>query len=122
MFDGKLLAAYKDLSQELECKKENLKLHQRISELEEQLKNAIVPKFKIGQEVWSIFESQYFRNCKELCNLEITAIMKTNKDIFYQGYVLEQGKNRSDYWFNEKKTFLTQEEAQAKLNELQGDK
>ena len=38
---------------------------QRIAELEEQLKNAIVPKFKIGQEVWSIFESQYFRDCKE---------------------------------------------------------
>ena len=27
---------------------------QRIEELEEQLKNAIVPKFKIGQEVWCV--------------------------------------------------------------------
>ena len=94
---------------------------QLIAELEEQLKNAIVPKFKIGQEVWSIFESQYFRDYKELCNLEITAVMKTSKGIFYQGYVLEKGKNRSDYWFNEEKTFLTKEKAQAKLQELQGE-
>jgi hypothetical protein len=31
---------------------------QRIAELEEQLKNAIVPKFKIGQEVWYIEDNQ----------------------------------------------------------------
>ena len=104
---------------------ELIKIHQhqaqRIAELEEQLKNCIRPKFKIGQEVWSIFENQYFIDCKELCNLEITAIMKTNKGVFYQGYVLEQGKNRSDYWFDEKKTFLAKEEAKVKLQELQGE-
>ena len=27
---------------------------ERIAELEEQLKNAIVPKFKVGQEIWEI--------------------------------------------------------------------
>lgn len=79
----------------------------------------IETKFDIGQEVWSIFISQYFRDCKELCNLEITAVMKTAKGTFYQGYVLEKGKNLSDYWFNEKNTFLNREEAEQKLKEVQ---
>ena len=79
----------------------------------------IETKFDIGQEVWSIFISQYFRDCKELCNLEITAVIKTAKGIFYQGYVLEKGKNLSDYWFNEKNTFLNRGEAEQKLKEMQ---
>ena len=36
-----LVNAYKDLDKEFECKKENLKLQQRIAELEEQLKKSL---------------------------------------------------------------------------------
>ena len=100
-------------------------LNERIAELEQELaelkEKVIVPKFNIGQEVWSIFISDYFRDCKEICNLEITAIMKCNNGIYYLGYVLEQCKNRSDYWFNEENTFFTKQEAQAKLKEIQGN-
>ena len=31
-------------------------LYEQIAELEKQLKNAIVPKFKIGQEVWFLYD------------------------------------------------------------------
>lgn len=36
-FDGKLLSAYEDLNKEFECKKENVKLHQQIADLEAKL-------------------------------------------------------------------------------------
>ena len=112
------------LSQEDVCNLLN-KQDQRIAELEQELaeikEKAIVPKFKVGQEVWSIFISGYFRDCQKICNLEVTAIMKCRNGVYYQGYILEKGKNRSDYWFNEENTFITEQEAQAKLKEIQGN-
>ena len=97
---------------------------QRITELEQELaelkQKAIVPRFMIGQEVYSVFINRKYMECNEVCNLEITAIMQCSNGIYYQGYILESGKNRSDYWFNEKNTFLTEQEAQAKLQELRG--
>lgn len=98
--------------------KKIIELTEENEQLKHRLSNCIEPKFKIGQKVWSIFISQCFKDCKEICNLEITAIMKCNNGIYYQGYVLEQGKNRSDYWFNEKNTFLTKEEAKKHLEEI----
>lgn len=100
-------------------------LNDKVKELEKELaelkEKAIVPKFKIGQKVYGVFINRKYMECNEVCNLEITAIMKCNNGIYYQGYVLEKGKNRSDYWFNEKNTFLTEQEAQAKLKEMKGN-
>lgn len=36
-FDGEVLSAYEDLNKELECKKENVKLYEKITELQKQL-------------------------------------------------------------------------------------
>lgn len=94
-----------------------LDLHRELAEIKE---NAIMPRFKVGQEVYSVFINRKYMEYNEVCNLEITAIMQCSKGIYYQGYILESGKNRSDYWFNEKNTFLTEQEAQDKLQELRG--
>lgn len=85
-----------------------LDLHRKLAELKEK---AILPKFRIGQKVWSIFVGDY----KEICYLEITHIMKSKSGIFYQD------SNNNAYWFNEKNTFLSEQEAQAKLKELKGN-
>lgn len=91
---------------------------QHIAELEQELaelkEKAIVPKFKIGQEVYSVFINRKYMESNEVCNLEITHIMRSKSGIFYQD------NNKNAYWFNEKNTFLTEQEAQAKLKEIQG--
>lgn len=89
---------------------------QRIAELEEQLKNAIVPKFKIGQEVWFIdTRVNDFNEHKYIIQyFEIQAIRFDNFDFEYE-----------DCWGDivvQNDLFATKEEAQAKLKELQGDK
>ena len=87
---------------------------QRIAELEEQLKNAIVPKFKIGQEVWwidtrinSFNEQRYI--IQSYIIQEIT--------IFKDGirYMDDDG------FIDEEDLFATKEQAQAKLEELKGE-
>lgn len=83
---------------------------QRIAELEEQLKNAIVPKFKYHQVVYV------------LCN---TDIIKGQIDCFdyynkkYLIWTMEFGLGNE--WCYEHELFTTKEEAEAKLKELQGE-
>lgn len=107
-----LVNAYKDLDKEFECKKENLKLQQRIAELEEQLKNAIVPKFKIGQEVWYVWNKSQVIPFK--CKIE---------KIVYDSSKNYKLKYDSEHYIcmQEQHLFATKEEAQAKLKELQGE-
>lgn len=88
---------------------------QRIAELEEQLKNAIVPKFKIGQNVWFIDTrvNDFNENKYMLTSFKIETIKVDNFDICYE-----------DYWGDvmaQRDLFATKEEAQAKLKELQGE-
>ena len=88
---------------------------QRIAELEEQLKNAIVPKFKIGQIVWFIDTrvNDFNENKYVLTSSKIETIKVDNFDICYE-----------DYWgdvMTESDLFATKEEAQAKLEELKGE-
>ena len=92
----------------------------RISKLEEQLKNAIVPKFKIGQEVWFV---RYFNaGCYEFDYGKVIQIKITEYDgIFYEMEYL----NKCEIDFrsrHEKYVFVTKEEAQAKLKQLKGEK
>lgn len=82
------------------------KQEKRIAELEEQLKNAIVPKFKIGQEVYLI--DDYY----SIVPFEIDKILITENGI-------EIKSVEWDEWFEENECFITREEAQAKLEELQ---
>ena len=88
---------------------------QRIAELEEQLKNAIVPKFKIGHEVWWVdtrvnsFNEQRYRIESYL----IDSIVITKEQFRYYG---DDGS-----WLGDNELFATKEEAQAKLEELKGE-
>lgn len=90
------------------------KLQQRIAELEEQLKNAIVPKFKIGDyfiEYWdktpSIYQYQGNKHFKCL-----------NKEQGYHCDYVILGALLLEEGFIQQ---ISKEEAQAKLKELQGE-
>ena len=96
---------------------------QRIAELEQELaelkEKAIVPKFKIGQEVWFV---KYFNaGCYEFAYGKVIEIKITEYDgIFYE----MEYRNNCEIDFrsrNEKYVFDTKEEAQDKLKEIQGN-
>lgn len=80
---------------------------QRIAELEEQLKNAIVPKFKIGQEVWYI--DRYGVQKDIIVSFTYFSI---ENEILYKMHdeIIDH---------REKYIFATKEEAEAKLKDLQ---
>lgn len=83
---------------------------QRIAELEEQLKNSVIPKFKIKQTVYS--------------TLDFTEIFKGQIDVFdyyTQRYWVFFGDDIGCEWLYESELFKTKKEAQAKLEELRGN-
>lgn len=95
--------------------KENWKKDDRIAELEQELaelkEKAIVPKFKIGQEVWAI-------SVLRLNNIDsfiITEICYCADYGLY--YKTNLGINLYEYYFD---VFTTLEEAEKKLQELRG--
>ena len=90
------------------------KKDQRIAELEEQLKNAIVPKFKIGQEVYYYHIA---RNKTYSGYVEDTQWFATKNGIYYRISQLQ----RDYFWIREDEVFAAKEEAQAKLEELIGE-
>lgn len=81
--------------------------NQRIAELEEQLKNEIVPKFKIGQEVYVATTDNM-----DVIDSFVDYITIYEDTIYYS---LTNGGDYKDY-----DLFATKEEAQAKLRELKG--
>lgn len=95
------------------CRANNevVQYRKQILKLEEQLKNAIVPKFKRGQECYLIDDNfNYFHNRKEY-NIVRSKIRK-HKNVYYI----------EDYGINhEEDLFATKEEAEAKLEELKGE-
>ena len=82
---------------------------QRIAELEEQLKNVIVPKFKIGDKVYAIIDTFAYT---DVFPVEI-------RDIHLL-YEVWDGEDTTKQHFT--RIFATKEEAEAKLRELQGEK
>lgn len=90
------------------------RLQQQIADLEEQLKNAIVPKFKIGQE---IYYYHIARNKTYSGYVEDIQWFATRNGIYYRISQLQ----RDYFWIREDEIFATKEEAQAKLKELQGE-
>ena len=88
---------------------------QRIVELEEQLKNAIVPKFKIGQEVWYAYNK--YQKFPFKCVID-KIVYDSSKNYKFR-------YDTSDEYYicvKEEDLFATKEEAQAKLQELQGER
>lgn len=82
-------------------------LKQQLAEKDELLKNAVVPKFKVGDEVWLI-EENGLTDKKELMNCKIQrhSIEYKVDGIF------------SRTWYYDDSLFATKEEAQKKLEEL----
>ena len=82
----------------------------RIAELEEQLKNAIVPKFKYHQVVYAPFSStDYYEGIIDVF------------DYYQKRYLVFFGDDVGNEWCYESEIFATKEEALAKLEELQGE-
>lgn len=87
---------------------------QRITKLEEQLKNAIVPKFKVGQKVWFIDNEKDIHEC-EIYELKLNRYVR--KLVYNISYNIGLEDWTDDVAF-EDELFATKEEAQAKLEEL----
>ena len=99
------------------------KQNQRISELEEQLKNAIVPKFKFMEKVWHINKDYFYKKdwyVEELLinGFEYKIDKRKNALVMWYSTYFNDYKN---YKYQEKELFATKEEALAKLKELQGE-
>lgn len=97
------------------------KQNQRIAELEEQLKNAIVPKFKFMEKVWHINKEYFYKKDWYIEELLINGFAykidkRKNALVMWYSTYFNDCKN---YKYREKDLFTTKEEAQAKLEELQ---
>ena len=94
------------------------KQQKRIAELEQELaelkEKAIVPKFKVGQEVYYYHIA---RNKIYLGLVEDIQYFATRSGIFYRIPNLQ----RDYFWIREDELFATEQEAQEKLKEIQGN-
>lgn len=81
---------------------------QQIAELEERLKNAIVPKFKYGQDVWCVYPTNEHRQ-GFVFELEFVGYTKDK--------IICCITENEEFEYDE--VFETKEEAEAKLQELQ---
>lgn len=94
--------ALKKLVKESEAK------DKRIAELEEQLKNAIVPKFKIGDKVYAIIDTFAYTG--------VFPVEIRDNHLLYEVW---DGQDTTKQ--HHTRIFATKEEAQAKLQELRGE-
>lgn len=92
---------------------------QRIAELEEQLKNAIVPKFKVGQTVYTFNKNSecVYELCIKIIRIERNEISMFNSLV----YLAERLEDGNFFGYFEVELFATKEEAQAKLGEMKGE-
>ena len=91
--------------------------------LEKELGNCIVPKFKIGQEVWYLYQRSIFAY-EEIKKGRIGAIETFINDIDEKSinYMIYRFNGDCDlYTTSEHYVFTTKEEAQAKLEKLKGE-
>ena len=93
---------------------------QRIAELEEQLKNAIVPKFMVGQEVWFVNEILEVIHNGKINAFEVYKFKERPYEFWYDIDYVEDNTEISDE-VSDEFIFAIKEEAQAKLKELQGE-
>ena len=93
--------------------------NQRIAELEKQLANSIRPKFKRGQEVYTYNKYQGCIYKLQLISIHIEQYETPEFDtLVYRARRLKDGFIGG---YLEEELFATEEEAQAKLEELRGN-
>lgn len=91
-------------------------LQSQLDQANERLKGAIVPKFKIGQEVYKVYtKDQRFPFKVKIIGVKIT---QTEEKISVLCDTEEDGIEMG--WYPEKILFETLEEAEKKLQELRG--
>lgn len=105
-------------------------LNDRIKELEQELaelkEKAIVPKFKIGQEVFIVNTDYYYKKDYKVEKHKIVGIEDKidRKNTYVRWYSLEfkdcPANYSKRYKFLEKNVFTTENEAEKKLQELRG--
>lgn len=95
------------------------KQSQRIAELEEQLKGSVRPKFKVGQTVYTFNKNTecIYELCIKIIRIEINEISEFNSLV----YLAERLEDGNFFGYFEVELFATKEEAEAKLEELQGE-
>lgn len=108
------------------------KQQKRIAELEKELaelkEKAIVPKFKIGQEVFIVNTDYYYKKDYKVEKHKIVGIEDKidRKNTYVRWYSLEYKNSLESYSkrykFLEKNVFATENEADKKLQELRGGK
>lgn len=98
----------------------------RIAELEQELaelkEKAIVPKYLLGQEVYTIYNGQIITG--RIYEIQTNTVLHDKENLitylvdFYSKY--EDDEQDNDY-FEEEDLFATEQEAQEKLKEVQRD-
>lgn len=86
---------------------------QRIAELEEQLQECIRPKFKIGQEVYTIRHNNHIYHTR-IDEIKVVGINGKNEIFYYY----DQPGSYAHWEEVEDNLFSTKAEAEAKLKEL----
>lgn len=95
---------------EYEKDKKICELENEVRRLEHRLANCIEPKFKIGDKVWHCF--------RDLRNVTETVIECIEIEV-YEGIIDIQYYDIEGFGFGEEHLFATEEEAKAKLREIQ---
>lgn len=100
------------------------KQDQRISELEEQLKNALCPKFRTYQSIFYI--TQFYTSTKGNPEYDIISdkyYVAENENEIILGWNYANDFNQRKYYYVCKDwVFATKEEAEQKLAEIKGEK
>lgn len=101
-------------------------LQLQLDQANERLKDAIVPKFKIGQEVFIVNTDYYYKKDYKVEKHKIVGIEDKidRKNTYVRWYSLEfkdcPANYSKRYKFLEKNVFTTENEAEKKLQELRG--
>ena len=92
---------------------------QRITELEEQLKNAIVPKFGVGETVYVYWNGE-IRKCEVAEIIYNSRVYYSKNLIVYllESYGVYEDGDLDDGVFGDEDIFSTKEEAEERLKEL----
>lgn len=101
---NELIYAYKNLE------KQYTKSRQQIAELEEQLKNAVIPKFKVNDKIFVIVNDKIEEYYIDEVLLKCKGTLVAYRDICKETLITEKNE-----------IFATEAEAQAKLEELKGE-
>ena len=96
---------------------------QRITELEKRLENSIVPKFKIGQEVFIVNTEYLYKQHYKVEQYKVVGVYDKidRRGNHVRWYTLDYG-NSKRYNFLERNVFATREEAEQRLKELQEER